>query len=65
MHEELAGRDIALCFAELKGPVKDNLRRYGVLPVIGEEHLFTTVGEAVSGYLAAHDDIEWRDWEDE
>jgi MFS superfamily sulfate permease-like transporter len=65
LQKELAERDIALCFAELKGPVKDNLKRYGVLQTIGEERLFPTIGEAVSGYLAAHDDVKWRDWEDE
>jgi high affinity sulfate transporter 1 len=61
LHRELAGRDITLCFAELKGPVKDRLRRYDVLRIIGEVHLFPTVGAAVSGYLAAHD-VQWRDW---
>ena len=63
LHEELVARDITLCFAELKGPVKDNLERYGVLRTIGEERFFPTIGEAVSGYLAAHD-VEWHDWED-
>ncbi|SAK85771.1 sulfate transporter [Caballeronia catudaia] len=65
LHKELAERDIALCFAELKGPVKDNLKRYGVLQTIGEGRLFPTIGEAVNGYLAAHDDVQWRDWEDQ
>jgi high affinity sulfate transporter 1 len=65
LHEELAEREVALCFAELKGPVKDTLRRYGVLRTIGEERLFPTIGEAVNGYLKTYRDVHWRDWEDE
>lgn len=64
LHEEFAERDIALCFAELKGPVKDNLKRYDVLRKIGEARLFPTIGEAVSGYLDTHD-VQWHDWEDD
>ncbi|CAL8481622.1 SulP family inorganic anion transporter [Caballeronia sp. S22] len=64
LHKELAERNITLCFAELKGPVKDHLRRYDMLRIIGEAHLFPTVGEAVRGYLAAHN-VQWRDWEDD
>jgi MFS superfamily sulfate permease-like transporter len=63
LHAELAERKIALCFAELKGPVKDSLKRYGMFDMIGEDHLFPTIGEAVNGYLQRHH-VKWRDWED-
>ncbi len=54
---------IELCFAELKDPVKDKLKRFGLLAQIGEAFFFPTVGAAVGGYLARHP-VEWVDWED-
>ena len=39
-----------LCFAELKDPVKDKLKRFG-LSHVRREFFFPTVGEAVSSYL--------------
>ena len=44
---------IALCFAEMKGPVKDKLKRFGLFKRLGEERFFATLGEAVSRYQAA------------
>jgi len=55
---------IEFCFAELKDPVKDKLRRFGLLTQLGEEWFFPTVGAAVSRYLELHD-VDWVDWEDE
>ncbi|ACC74874.1 DUF6691 family protein [Paraburkholderia phymatum] len=63
-HAGLHERQIELCFAEMKGPVKDMLQRYGLFDVMGEQHFFPTLGVAVDAYLAQHD-VEWRDWEDE
>jgi MFS superfamily sulfate permease-like transporter len=63
LHEELQRREIDLCFAELKGPVKDRLRRYGLLEEVGEEHVYPTIGFAVHAHVARHG-VEWRDWED-
>jgi high affinity sulfate transporter 1 len=54
---------IKLCFAELKDPVKDKLKRFGISTQIGEEFFFPTVGSAVSRYLESHD-VVWADWED-
>jgi high affinity sulfate transporter 1 len=54
---------IDLCFAELKDPVKDKLKRFGLLSSLSEERFFATVGEAVSSYLKAHA-VAWVDWED-
>ena len=41
-----------LCFAELKDPVKDKLKRFGLFDQIGEESFFATIGEAVDEYEA-------------
>ena len=59
----LHARGIELCFAELKDPVKDKLRKFGLLAQLGENYFFPTIGAAVSRYLEVHD-VEWRDWED-
>lgn len=49
---EKAGID--LCFAELKDPVKDKLRRFGLYDRFGDEGFFPTIGSAVDAYCAAH-----------
>jgi MFS superfamily sulfate permease-like transporter len=54
---------IKLCFAELKDPVKDKLKRFGLFEQIGEKFFFPTIGAAVSTYLDTHK-VEWVDWED-
>jgi high affinity sulfate transporter 1 len=52
-----------LGFAELKDPVRDLLRRYGIEAAIGPEHFYPTVGVAVATYLA-ETGTAWTDWED-
>lgn len=64
LDEELGRQGVELAFAELKGPVKDRLRRYGLFDQISEERFYPTIGFAVSAYVAEHD-VPWRDWEDE
>jgi high affinity sulfate transporter 1 len=54
---------IELNFAELKDPVKDKLKRFGLFAQIGEDAFFPTVGAAVSSYLEKHA-VDWVDWED-
>jgi high affinity sulfate transporter 1 len=54
---------IELCFAELKDPVKDKLKRFGLFARIGEGAFFPTIGAAVTGYLEKHA-VDWEDWED-
>lgn len=61
---ELHQAGIELCFAQMKGPVKDHLKRYGLFTQIGVEHFFPTIGQAVDNYLIKNQ-VEWRDWEDE
>ena len=55
---------IELCLAELKDPVKDKLKRFGIFARFGEETFFPTVGAAVSRYLKTYP-VEWVDWEDQ
>ncbi|SFU23973.1 STAS domain-containing protein [Paraburkholderia aspalathi] len=64
LDEELDGLHVQLCFAELKGPVKDSLKRYGIFGRIGEHHFMPTVGHAVGEYLETHH-VGWHDWEDD
>lgn len=52
-----------LCFAEMKDPVKDKLKRFGLFARLGEELFFPTIGSAVSSYLKTYT-VEWHDWED-
>ena len=54
---------IELCFAELKDPVRDKMRRFGLSERFGEAHFFPTLGAAVDRYLKAHA-VEWIDWEE-
>jgi high affinity sulfate transporter 1 len=43
-----------LCFAEMKDPVKDKLKRFGLFSRFGAERFFATIGEAVEAYRASH-----------
>jgi high affinity sulfate transporter 1 len=61
--KSLHGLGINFCFAELKDPVKDKLKRFGLFAQIGEGRFFPTVGAAVSSYLESHS-VDWVDWED-
>jgi high affinity sulfate transporter 1 len=63
LDEALHEAGIELCFAELKDPVKDKLKRFGLFAQIGERAFFPTIGAAVSGYLEKHA-VDWVDWED-
>jgi len=60
LHQALHGAGIELCFAEMKDPVKDKLKRFGLYSRLGEDTFFATVDEAVSGYVATHR-VDWTD----
>jgi high affinity sulfate transporter 1 len=47
-----AGMD--LFFAEMKGPVKDRLKHYGLFNRLGTGNFFPTIEQAVERYLAVH-----------
>ena len=54
LDETLAKRNIALCFAELKDPVKDKLRRFEIYQRFGSGRFFPTLDSAVAAYCARH-----------
>jgi len=64
LDETLHAQGIELCFAELKDPVKDKLKRFGLFSQLGEKYFFPTIGVAVSSYLEIND-VEWEDWQDQ
>jgi high affinity sulfate transporter 1 len=41
-----------LCFAEMKDPVKDKLKRFGLFSRFGERRFFATIDEGVEAYRA-------------
>src|SRR6201997_1978214 len=62
LDDALHAAGIELCFAEMKDPVKDKLKRFGLFTRFGDQTFFATLGEAVSAYLATHP-VDWVDWE--
>jgi high affinity sulfate transporter 1 len=62
LDETLKAASIELCFAEMKDPVKDKLKRFGLYARFGEETFFATVGESVNHYVKRYQ-VEWLDWE--
>ena len=51
LDEMLKADQIDLCFAELKDPVKDKLKRFGLFGLLGEDRFSPTVESAVGSYL--------------
>ena len=64
LDQTLTAQGIELCFAELKDPVKDKLKRFGLFAQLGEHYFFPTIGVAVSRYLEINN-VAWDDWEDQ
>ena len=60
LNDSLCAAGVELCFAEMKDPVKDKLRRFGLFERF---QFFATLGEAVNTYLEIHQ-VDWEDWED-
>ena len=63
LDETLHAAGIELCVAEMKDPVKDKLKRFGLFARLGETAFFPTIGAAVIKYLETHP-VDWLDWED-
>jgi MFS superfamily sulfate permease-like transporter len=57
LDDELRAANIQLCFAAMKDPVKDKLRRFELFARF-EHRFFATLDEAVGAYLAAFP-AEW------
>ena len=54
LDDTLHSSGIELCFAEMKDPVKDKLKRFGLFTRLGEQTFFPTIDEAVSAYTRNH-----------
>lgn len=63
LDDDLQNAGIELCFAEMKDPVKDRLKRYSLFSKLGSEVFFPTIGQAVNRYLATYP-VDWLDWEE-
>ena len=63
LDDELAAAGVRLVFAEMKGPVKDRLGRFGLGRRFADRH-YPTVGTMVTAYLAATG-TPWEDWTDQ
>ncbi|MDT4860466.1 putative sulfate transporter [compost metagenome] len=54
LDETLRAAGIALCLAEMKDPVRDKLKRFGLFARLGETAFFPTIEDAVDNYLVTH-----------
>jgi len=63
LDDTLNDAGIELCFAEMKDPVKDKLKRFGLFKRLGEQSFFPTIGEAVETYNKVHH-TNRKEWED-
>ena len=54
LDDNLHRANIELCFAEMKDPVKDKLKRFELFARLGEQTFFATIDEAVGAYVASH-----------
>jgi len=64
LHDDLDAAGVQLHFAEVKDPVKDRLKRYGLLDRLGPERFHPTVGTAVDAYVA-ETGVDWRESDEE
>ena len=60
LDETLSSAKIELSFAELKDPVKDKLKRFGLFSIMGEKCFFPTIESAVRNYVQVHA-TDWVD----
>lgn len=57
LHQQLQENGIELQFAEMKDPVKDKIKRFGLFERFGTFH--PTIGAAVDAYLEEHA-VDWK-----
>ena len=58
-HELTAESGIEVRFAEMKDPVKDKLKRFGLFDAIGAASFYPTVGSSVDAYVEEHA-VDWK-----
>ncbi len=63
LDDHLESHQISLRFAEMKGPVKDQLIRFGLGERFPPDHFFPTLGTAVDAYLL-ETGVQFHDWDD-
>ena len=54
LDDTLNAAGVELCFAEMKDPVKDKMKRFGLFARLGEQTFFATIDEAVTAYRARY-----------
>jgi len=59
LKQALDASGIELCFAEMKDPVKDKLKRFEMFERFGAASFHPTVGAAVDAYLEEHS-VDWK-----
>jgi MFS superfamily sulfate permease-like transporter len=59
LHRELTEAGIEVRFAEMKDPVKDKLKRFGLFDSIGSANFYPTVGSSVDAYVEEHA-VDWK-----
>ena len=59
LEQTLRASSIELHFAEMKDPVKDQLKRFELLARFGSRNFHPTIGAAVDAYLEEHA-VDWR-----
>ena len=59
LEQSLRESGIELGFAEMKDPVKDKLKRFGLFERFGAESFHPTIGAAVDAYVEEHS-VDWK-----
>lgn len=55
----LDASQIELCFAEMKDPVKDKLKKFELFELLGTDTFYPTVGSAVDDYVEKYQ-LQWK-----
>jgi high affinity sulfate transporter 1 len=59
LEASLRASGVELHFAEMKDPVKDKLKRFGLFDRLGAGSFYPTIGAAVDAYLVDHK-VDWK-----
>jgi MFS superfamily sulfate permease-like transporter len=54
LHSELAGKGVTFVLTDLEEGVRTQVTDYGLDAVIGQDHIFATIEQAVAAYQATH-----------
>jgi MFS superfamily sulfate permease-like transporter len=55
---DLQERGLTVLLAQVKGPVRDRLRRTGLMSRIGEQNVYLSIPAGVEGFRASHPDAD-------